>query len=359
MHMDSISRNDVSRLCSLTDAAERIVITAHTRPDGDAIGSCLALAHCLRGAGKEVDIVLPDGCPDSLSFLLDDGWSREHLVSMKDDPAASTELINRCGLLFCLDFNTFSESRCTGLAPLLRNTSCDRILIDHHLNPDLSLFTLAFSETEVSSTAELLYWILLETPWTGGSASRLPAKAAEALMAGMTTDTNNFANSVFPSTLRMASSLLEAGVDRDSLIGSLYNRYEESRIRLLGKLLHEDLRITEDGVAYMIVDKTTLEEYGIREGDTEGFVNVPLSIGKVKMSCFLKEDDGFLRVSLRSKKGVSANRCASEYFNGGGHELASGGRLYIPKDIACVRDAAGYVEKVTHRFMNGERQDGQ
>ena len=105
MHMDSISRNDVSRLCSLKDAAERIVITAHTRPDGDAIGSCLALAHCLRGAGKEVDIVLPDGCPDSLSFLLDDGWSREHLVSMKDDPAASTELINRCGLLFCLDFN--------------------------------------------------------------------------------------------------------------------------------------------------------------------------------------------------------------------------------------------------------------
>ena len=353
--MNILDQRDISSLTRLIGDASNVTIIVHIHPDGDAVGSGIAMLAYLSSIGKDAVLVLPDSCPASLAFLTE--RYRDKVMVYEENPGQVSDRIMSGDLIICQDFNSFARAGDAG--EKVAACSAGKILIDHHLDPDRSCFDLCFSETEVSSTAELLYWILLETPWTGGSASRLPAKAAEALMAGMTTDTNNFANSVFPSTLRMASSLLEAGVDRDSLIGSLYNRYEESRIRLLGKLLHEDLRITEDGVAYMIVDKTTLEEYGIRKGDTEGFVNVPLSIGKVKMSCFLKEDDGFLRVSLRSKKGVSANRCATEYFNGGGHELASGGRLYIPKDIAGVRDAAGYVEKVTHRFMNGERQDGQ
>ena len=116
--------------------------------------------------------------------------------------------------------------------------------------------------------------------------------------------------------------------------------------------LLDEMKITEDGVAYMILSKSAMKKFGIEEGETEGFVNIPLSVGKVKLSCLLKEDDGFIRVSLRSKKGISANRCASEFFNGGGHEQASGGRLHIPEDIRDISEAAGYIERVTHIFMN-------
>ena len=171
-------------------------------------------------------------------------------------------------------------------------------------------------------------------------------------MTGMTTDTNNFANSVYPSTLRMASELIEAGVDRDSIIRNIYNRFKESRIRLQGHILKDLMTITEDGVAYVVLDKGTLEKYHVEEGDTEGFVNIPLSIGNVVMSILAKEDDGYARISIRSKKGVSANRCSNLHFHGGGHENAAGGRIYFPEDISSIEDAAGYIESHTHAFMN-------
>jgi phosphoesterase RecJ-like protein len=175
-------------------------------------------------------------------------------------------------------------------------------------------------------------------------------------MTGMTTDTNNFANSVFPSTLRMASELIEAGVDRELIISNLYNQHKESRMRLMGVVLKDLMKITPDGVAYIILNKEILKEYHIEDGDTEGFVNLPLSIAKVKMSIMLKEDGDKVRVSIRSKRGISANRCSKLHFNGGGHENAAGGRLYMPRDIKNIEDAASYIEEHTHTFMTCENE---
>jgi phosphoesterase RecJ-like protein len=173
----------------------------------------------------------------------------------------------------------------------------------------------------------------------------------------MTTDTNNFGNSVYPSTLQMASSLLGAGVDRDRIISLIYNRFNENRLRLMGHMMKDLLTITPDGVAYIVLDRRTQLEYNVSEGDTEGFVNMPLSIEKVKMSILLKEDEGKVRVSVRSKKGTSANRCAGKYFNGGGHENAAGGRLSIPGDLDSISQAAEYIEKHTHTFMTEENEN--
>jgi phosphoesterase RecJ-like protein len=177
-----------------------------------------------------------------------------------------------------------------------------------------------------------------------------------ALMTGMTTDTNNFANSVFPSTLRMASALLEAGVNRDLIIANIYQQHSESRTRLMGYALNDLMKITPDGVAYVILDKETLKKYHIVDGDTEGFVNLPLSIGKVKMSLLLKEDGDKMRVSIRSKKGVSANRCSRLHFNGGGHENAAGGRLTLLQDIEGISELPEYIESRTHTFMTEENE---
>ena len=170
-------------------------------------------------------------------------------------------------------------------------------------------------------------------------------------MAGMTTDTNNFANSVFPGTFRMASELLAAGVDRDGILFRLYNQYRENRFRAMGCFLGQKLKLLPGGVAYAVFDRCTEERFGLEDGDTEGFVNMPLGIGGVRMSIFLKEDKGFFRVSVRSVGDCAASDFASRCFHGGGHFHAAGGRLYFPEDIPSPAAAAEYVEISAARFL--------
>ena len=138
------------------------------------------------------------------------------------------------------------------------------------------------------------------------------------------------------------------------ILDRVYNQYGENRLRLMGHMMKDLLRITSDGVAYMVLDRKTMNRYDIAEGDTEGFVNMPLSIAQVRMSILVKEDEDRVRVSIRSKKGTSANRCARRFFNGGGHENAAGGRLYIPTDIKVIEEAGDYIERNTHIFLNNE-----
>ena len=128
-------------------------------------------------------------------------------------------------------------------------------------------------------------------------------------------------------------------------------------MRLMGHVLKDLMTITPDGVAYIVLDRKVLQEYHIDEGDTEGFVNLPLSIAKVRMSLMLKDDGDRIRVSIRSKKGTSANRCARLHFNGGGHENAAGGRLRIPQDVSGIEEAAAYIERHTHIFMTEENEE--
>lgn len=347
--MNDINISNISTLENLIIGASLTAITAHMRPDGDAVGSCTALYHIFRHYGKKAVIVLPNKAPDFLSFLtstIEEG----DLLSFEDDKEKAEQVLKKSDLIFSLDYNAFHRTGC--METLLSGSSAKKVLIDHHLDPSRDIYDLSFSETQVSSTAEYLYHILLATDEFHGDAGKLPADSATALMTGMTTDTNNFANSVFPSTLKMASGLLEAGTDRDMIISCLYQSYREERIRLLGELLFKNMKIMEEGVAYIVLDKETMDRYNLQEGETEGFVNIPLSIGKVKMSCLFKEDPDRIRVSLRSKKGISANLCARSYFHGGGHELAAGGKLDIPDDVQSIKDVSEYTEKAIREFLS-------
>ncbi len=347
--MEDICSRNIQALESMIADARRICITTHMKPDGDAIGSVTALYHYLGMCGKaDVKIILNDRHPAYLSFLTA-SVPAEDLIVHKEKPSEAETSISDSDLVICLDFNAFHRTE--GLEKALESSKADKILIDHHLNPDREKFELSFSETDISSASELLYQILMETGRIAHDATMLPKETAAALMTGMTTDTNNFANSTYPSTFRMASALLAAGVDRDAILSNLYNNYSESRLRVMGHMMKDLLTITEDGVAYIVLDRKTMAEYSVAEGDTEGFVNMPLSIADVRMSLLLKEDDGRIRVSIRSKKGTSANRCAMLYFNGGGHENAAGGKLIVPADIAGIEEAAAYIEKYTHKYL--------
>ena len=147
-----------------------------------------------------------------------------------------------------------------------------------------------------------------------------------------------------------ASELIAAGVDRDALLQQLYNSYRENRVRLFGHMQANELRILGEA-ACMILTKDLQQRFDVREGETEGLVNVPLTIADVRLSIFLKEDDGHFRVSIRSKKGTSAQQLAVNYFHGGGHENAAGGKLFIGEDIPRPEDAAAYVESALKSFL--------
>lgn len=352
--MERIESSKIEKLMSIIGDSRRISIVSHLKPDGDALGSCVAMFHFLGQCGKDdIRIVLPDSYPSYLDFITE-GLQEKDILTYSHDSSEAEEVIASSDLIICLDFNAFH--RTDSLENSLETSNAAKILIDHHLNPDTESFDLVFSKTEISSASELLYHILMATPVLNGTAASLDIKTSTALMTGMTTDTNNFANSTYPSTLRMASSLLEAGVDRDAIISNLYNCHGENRLRLLGHMLKDLMTITEDGVAYIILDSATQKRYGISDGDTEGFVNMPLSIATIRMSLLLKEDGERIRVSIRSKKGTSANICSRLHFNGGGHENAAGGRLIIGKDVDSMADLAKYVEQHTHSFFEDEHE---
>lgn len=335
--MDTVTPDKISLLSSLIEESGRISILGHMHPDGDAAGSCAAMRHYLRSRGKDSVVILPTALPDNLKFIVPGDT-----VTGTENPALAEKLISGCDLLLCLDFN--SASRAEPLGGVLAASPARKVLIDHHPDPEAQGFELCFSDTGVSSASELLYLIIKELDSLRGYAGPLPPKCAEALMAGMTTDTNNFSNSVFPTTLAMASDLLSQGVDRESLVDALMNCYRENRLRVIGYLLSEKLRI-EGHTAYMVIRRDEMERFDIRDGDLEGIVNLPLSVAEVKISIFLREDDGYFRVSVRSKKGYSALEVARKWYCGGGHEQAAGGRLRFPGAIPSPDRAEDYVKE--------------
>lgn len=342
--MKPINAEDIKRLDLVLGKSLKTAIVTHMKPDGDATGSTTAMYHFLKQHTQaDVKIVLNDSFQRSLEFLTDDQSNRDTFI-YSEQPELASETIAAADTIICLDFNAFH--RTDRLCGFLENSKATKVLIDHHLFPDADRFDIVFSETEISSACELLYEILMSMPQIQQDANKLPAAAAMSLMTGMTTDTNNFANSVYPSTLIMASTLLAAGVDRDYILSCLYNQHSESRLRLMGHMMKDLLTITEDGAAYMVLDLKTQKEYNVQDGDTEGFVNMPLSIANVRMSLLLKEDNDRIRVSIRSKKGTSANRCARLHFNGGGHENAAGGRLNIP-----ITEVEQYIKEHVHTYL--------
>ena len=377
--MDFIREESIACLRQWMADAKNCAVVSHTHPDGDALGSTVGLALYLQSQGKEVTCLYPDAVAANLRFILPEGLPF-HIYNVEKQ--AAEDRIQKADLIFLVDANSFIRTE--GMESLLKTSEARKVLIDHHLNPDSGSFGLVFSTPEISSASEVVYWILknlLEEgvvpstvaarplpvrsasralaagpsllhgrgwPWVGGTT---PSSIGYALLTGMTTDTNNFANSVFPSTMQMTSELLAAGVDRDAILQQVYQSYRENRVRLMGYMQSEELHILPDGGAYMILTKDLQRRFDMQEGESEGLVNVPLAIGKVCLSVLLKEDEGHFRVSVRSKKGTSAQQLAVKYFHGGGHENAAGGKLFIGEDISSADAAAEYVEKALKAFL--------
>jgi phosphoesterase RecJ-like protein len=219
-----------------------------------------------------------------------------------------------------LDFNTLS--RIERIAESVRKSPAKKILIDHHPYPD-DFCDVTISHPEISSTSELIFRFICRM----GMFEYLDKNAAECIYAGMMTDTGAFTyNSNSPAIYYIISELLNKGIDKDKIYSKVYNHYTESRMRLEGYVLYEKMKIfSEYRAALISLSQEEQKRFQWKKGDTEGFVNLPLSINDIILSAFIREEEKIIRISLRSKGDFPCNELAHEVFNGGGHLNASGG----------------------------------
>jgi phosphoesterase RecJ-like protein len=327
-----ISENSIQKAQKLIDKSDKIVIVTHISPDGDAIGSSLALYHFLLQQGKSVNVLVPNNFPGFLKWM---SGSKDIIVG-EWKKSLSRELIDAADLIFCLDFNILK--RIEQLGPLVEKASAKKIMIDHHLDPD-NFCNVTISHPEISSTSELIFRFICRM----GMFDDMNKECAECIYAGMMTDTGAFTyNSNSPYIYSIISELLHKGIDKDAIYNKVYNDYSECRIRLEGYVLYEKMKIFKEYNTSLIT--LSLEEqkkFQWKKGDTEGFVNIPLSIEGIIFSVFIREEEGLIKISFRSKGTFPTNQIASEVFNGGGHLNASGGEYYgkLEDAIALVEDS--------------------
>jgi phosphoesterase RecJ-like protein len=293
----------------------RILITTHSNPDGDAIGSSLALASYLKKKSHSVQVMIPDPYPDFLAWM---SGHEEILVFSSDEPAC-IEAISRAEMIIAADYN--SLSRLNNAAPLIRRSNAVKVLIDHHLNPS-GEFDYKISVSHISSTSELLYNFIEEM----GDLHLLDKNIAECIYAGIITDTGSLSYSCnYVKTYLIMAELFRLGIDGEHLHRLIYDTYSESRLRLLGYSISDQLEVLpEYHTAFITLSKEDLQRFNHQIGDTEGVVNYALSIKDINLAALFMERDGIVKVSFRSKGNFAVNTIAAEYFNGGGHRNAAG-----------------------------------
>lgn len=341
MKIELLSEAEIATLQENIDNSNRIVICCHKSPDGDALGSSLAWAEYLRTQGKEPDIIVPDAYPDFLQWL--PGTER---IIRYDKHAAdkADEMLQKADLIFCLDFN--GANRVDEMKYALEQSPAHKIMIDHHLDPSMDT-VLTVSHPQMSSTSELVFRII----WQLGGFEEMSRKCAVCIYCGMMTDTGGFTyNSNQPEIFFIVSQLLTKGIDKDKIYRNVFNNFSPWAIRLRGYLMSQKLNIFNDlHAAYFTISRRDMRDFHFIKGDAEGLVNEPLKIKGMRLSISLREDDrrdNTIWVSLRSVDDFPCNLVASEFFNGGGHLNASGGRLHCTLDEAerVVRRAFAHYE---------------
>ena len=334
-----LSQEKINALRLLVETEPKnIVILSHTNPDGDAIGSSLAWGEALRKKGHKVTCIVPNKYPYYLDWMT--GIS-ELVIFKTDSEGRAIKAVAEADMLFCLDFHTLSRLDEPLSRVIAQNSSAKRVLIDHHLNPSES-FDVMFSHPEASSTSYLVCNIITAL-W---GAESISAAQAEVLYVGMMTDTGNFSfSNLTPALYRTIATLAETGINIPQIYNNVYNSFTEGRARLFGYTINRKMRFMRKGtVAYMSLTEDEMRRFWFQQGDSEGFVNYPLTVKKMRMSAIFIEHKDFIRVSLRSRGAVDVNLFAGRYFEGGGHHNAAGGKSFVSMEETIARFEAAVEE---------------
>jgi phosphoesterase RecJ-like protein len=315
--MTNIKVEDCHELLSwMKEKVKNIVILTHANPDGDALGSSLGLNCVLQKAGFNSTVVFPTNFPQIVHGLKDySNWMIGEYHERK-----TAQLFSKADMFFMLDFNDLK--RLGKVKSKVENLTKMVVLIDHHPQP-MIVTTYQFSDTKVSSTAELVYDFIVKMGWE----NLLDPQGASALLTGIIADTASFShNARRPELYKATANLIEHGADLYRIQEALFNNNSENRLRLLGLALSEKMEIfPEYHTAVIALSAEELKRYNFKIGDTEGFVNYPLSIKGIIFSCFFMENEDKVKISFRSKGGFAVNEFSANHFSGGGHMNASGG----------------------------------
>lgn len=310
---------------------KNIVIIPHINPDGDAIGSSLALMHLLNSIDHNSTVISPNKAPYFLK------WSPgfENIIYFDSDKNSCLKLIENADLIFTLDFNDLD--RIGEMSKYVDSSNAKIILIDHHLNPK-DYADLVFSDIEIGSTCELLFELIIEL----GHEKNIDSNIASCLYLGMMTDTGSFQySSVTSRTHEIISKLIQKGINQSDIHNKVYNNSSISRLKVLGSALSNLNVLKELNTVYMYLKRDDLKKFDFQKGDSEGIVNYGLSLKNIIFSVMFIEDindENNIKISFRSQDGFSCNEFANKHFNGGGHANAAGGR------------DDGPIEETIHKF---------
>ena len=316
-----IAQANIDHVERWLEKAEKIVIVSHVSPDGDAIGSSLGLYHFLTLHGKTVHVIVPNAFPDFLKWMP----GAKDIIQYNRYTEFANKLIKRADVICVLDLNALS--RLDDMQEAVKNSPARKMLVDHHLYPE-DFCKITISHPQISSTSELVFRLICQL----GNFSDISKEAAECIYTGMMTDTGAFTyNSNNREIYLIIAELLTKGIDKDAIYRQVYNSSSEGRLRLKGFVLYEKMQLfPQFNAALITLSREEQNQFQSMKGDTEGLVNIPLSVKGICFSAFLREDTekDMIKISLRSVGTFPCNRVASEYFNGGGHLNASGGEFY-------------------------------
>lgn len=306
-----------------------VVITMHQKPDADAMGSSLGLYHFLIQLGHTVTVISPTNWASFLNWLPD----CKKVLDYEAVESKANAVIDEADWIFCLDFNVLSRTK--RMEERLAQAKGQRILIDHHREPQVEVFAYGNSDTGKSSTAEMVYDFIKTT----GFEDKINEAVAECLYAGAMTDTGSFR---FPSTSasvhRMVADLKDKGLQHSRVHEELFDNFLENRFRFIGHVLMNRMEVFyEYNTALIAIPQADLIKFNIRTGDTEGLVNYPLSIQGIKLAAIIIDRGEERKSSFRSKGGFDVNSFARKYFNGGGHFNAAGGFNKEPLDEVVAK----------------------
>jgi phosphoesterase RecJ-like protein len=308
----------LNEIYPLLTEPKKIAITFHQKPDADAMGSGLGLYNFLIQFGHEVSVISPTNWPSFLNWM--PGAKKVFDFEMQKEQ--SIDVLEKAEWLFCLDFNVLNRTK--NMEPVIENLNCTKILIDHHQQPQTEVFDYGLSDTNKSSTAEMIFDFIIDSD----HAEKINTEVSECLYAGVMTDTGSFRfNSTSADVHKMVARLKESGLNHSQIHENLFDNFLEGRFRFFGNtLLHRMEIFYEYNTALIAIPQKDLIKFNVKTGDTEGLVNFPLSIKGIKLAAIIIDRGDERKSSFRSKGGFDVNTFARKYFNGGGHFNAAGGK---------------------------------
>jgi bifunctional oligoribonuclease and PAP phosphatase NrnA len=319
-------------LSKLLFSSPNILLICHINPDGDAVGSQLALYHYLASKGINAEMLSPNNLQEFLKWMN----GAEKINIFINNRQKCKKLIGDADLIVMFDFN--HSDRLGEAEEYVLKSKAKKVIVDHHLNSQ-DFVDLMISDFTKCSTSELLYEIVLNL--NGGKF--LSKHYAEAIYVGIITDTGNFEHGSYSgSTFRIIADIIDSGIEKDRIFNLVYNNFSAERMRLQGLALDRRMTVLpEFRTAYIFLTRADMVEYNYKKGDTEGFVNMPLSIKGIDFTALFVEKDGFVKLSFRSKGCFSVSDFANAHFKGGGHRNAAGGEHYD-----TLENTIGYFLKV-------------